>query len=166
VTIVSNTSPITNLAAIEQLDLLQQLYTQIIIPQAVYRELTNIPYPVPGTIEVQTLPWIQTQSVSNRDRVVQLLTELDEGEAEAITLALEINAERVLIDENEGRAVASGLGLNVTGVLGILLIAKNQGLIQFIKPSLDSLIIRAGFRVRDSLYTTILETAGEKKTTA
>ncbi|MCT7983461.1 hypothetical protein NG796_09150 [Laspinema sp. A4] len=57
-TVVSNTSPITNLAAIRQLDLLQQLYTQIVIPEAVYNELTGVETPVPGTREVQDLDWI------------------------------------------------------------------------------------------------------------
>ncbi len=62
-TVVSNTSPITNLAAVGQLNLLQQLYGSIIIPQAVYDEMAGLGYTVPGTIEVQTLPWIQTRRV-------------------------------------------------------------------------------------------------------
>jgi predicted nucleic acid-binding protein len=62
--IVSDTSPITNLAAIGQLDLLQGLYTRIIIPVAVYDEMVNVGKPVPGAVEVQTLSWIQTQAVS------------------------------------------------------------------------------------------------------
>jgi predicted nucleic acid-binding protein len=61
--VVSNTSPITNLAAIRQLNLLQQLYNTIIIPQAVYDEMAALDYPVPGSIEVQTLSWITTQQV-------------------------------------------------------------------------------------------------------
>jgi predicted nucleic acid-binding protein len=72
VIVVSDTSPITNLAAISQLDLLQKLYTRIIIPVAVYDEMVNIGKPVPGAIEVQTLSWIQTQAVADRQRVIKI----------------------------------------------------------------------------------------------
>ncbi|UBF24527.1 hypothetical protein K9N68_22940 [Kovacikia minuta CCNUW1] len=64
-TVVSNTSPITNLAAIGPLNLVQQLYGSIIIPQAVYDEMVGLEFSVPGIIEVQTLQWIQTQPVQN-----------------------------------------------------------------------------------------------------
>jgi predicted nucleic acid-binding protein len=66
VIIVSNTSPITNLAAVGQLDLLQQLYSQIIISQVVYDEMAGLDYAIPGTREVQALSWIQTQQVQER----------------------------------------------------------------------------------------------------
>lgn len=82
--VVSNTSPITNLAAINQLNLLQQLYSHIIIPEAVYHELTNVGTIVPGSTEVQTFKWIQVQPITNRSTVISLQLELDEGEAEAI----------------------------------------------------------------------------------
>ena len=102
-TVVSNTSPITNLAAVGQLNLLQQLYGSIIIPQAVYDEMASLGYIVPGTIEIQTLSWIQTQQVINRTLVTQLQTELDEGESEAIALAIELNANQLLLDEYPDR---------------------------------------------------------------
>ncbi|MFB2891554.1 hypothetical protein ACE1CI_01275 [Aerosakkonemataceae cyanobacterium BLCC-F50] len=82
--VVSNTSPITNLAAIERLNLLQALYGTIIIPQAVYDEMASVGYAVPGAIEVQTLSWIETRQVMDTNRVTELLAELDQGEAEAI----------------------------------------------------------------------------------
>ncbi|MFZ9738756.1 MAG: DUF3368 domain-containing protein, partial [Prochlorotrichaceae cyanobacterium] len=63
--VVSNTSPITNLAAIHHLPLFKELYGQIWIPPAVFRELTEVQTPVPGTEAVQTLDWIQTRSVKN-----------------------------------------------------------------------------------------------------
>ncbi len=61
--VVSDTSPINNLAAINQLQILYQLYGTIFIPEAVYRELTNSSFPVAGSTEVQTLDWIQTPTV-------------------------------------------------------------------------------------------------------
>lgn len=70
--VVSNTPPITNLAAVHQLPLLQQLYGMIVIPQAVYDELTGVSKSVAGSTEVQTLAWIQTQKVANEALVTAL----------------------------------------------------------------------------------------------
>lgn len=118
--VVSDTSPITSLAAISQLNLLQQLYGNVIIPEAVDRELTGSSTPVPGTIEVQTFNWIQTRVVSDRTLVTRLQQQqLDEGESEAIALAIELKAELLLIDERRGRTEANNLGIRITGVLGV-----------------------------------------------
>jgi len=67
VIIVSDTSPITNLAAIGQLDLLRQLYSRVIIPQAVYNEMVGVDKVVPGAVEVQQLSWIQTMDEHAED---------------------------------------------------------------------------------------------------
>lgn len=160
-TVVSNTSPITNLAAIAHLHLLQQLYGKIIIPQAVFAELTVLQNPVPGTIEVQTLPWIRVQQVVNQQQVTEFRQTVDAGEAEAIALALELSAERLLIDDAAGRAIAQEKGLMITGVLGVLLVAKQRQLIESVRPRLDTLILRAGFWVGDELYQRVLRQAGE-----
>jgi predicted nucleic acid-binding protein len=79
--VVSNTSPISNLAAIGQLELLQQLYGNIIIPRAVYQELINSGDTDPATLAVQTVDWIQTQTISDRVLLKTLQTNLDPGEA-------------------------------------------------------------------------------------
>ncbi|MEH2388008.1 MAG: DUF3368 domain-containing protein [Nostoc sp.] len=123
--IVSDTSPINNLAAINHLHLLQQLYGTVLIPEAVYRELTDPNFPVAGAIEVQTFIWIQTRPVEDRILVQALSNELDIGEAEAIALALEMKADQVLIDERRGRMIAARLNLAYTGILGILVEAKS-----------------------------------------
>jgi predicted nucleic acid-binding protein len=115
VIVISDTSVFTNLAAIGHLHLLQQLYERIFIPTAVYQELTVDP-PVPGTVEVQTLQWLEVCSVSDRAMVEQLqnTAQLDPGESEAIALALEINADLLLIDERRGRTEANRLGIRIT----------------------------------------------------
>lgn len=159
--IVSDTSPINNLAAINQLELLHLLYGTVIIPEAVYLELTTPEFPVAGAMEVQTLGWIQTRQVNNRMLVSALQTDLDTGEAEAIALAVELQAEQILIDERRGRIVAASLSLRYTGILGILVEAKSQGLITTVKPLLDALISQAGFWVAEPLYNRLLETADE-----
>jgi predicted nucleic acid-binding protein len=161
VIIVSDTSPINNLAAIGQLDLLRQLYNTVIIPEAVYQELTETEIPAAGAIEVQTLDWIQTRQVTNRALVEILRNQLDGGEAEAIALAVELNADQVLIDERRGRMAAAQLSLQYVGILGILVEAKGRGLIPTVKPLLDALIDQAGFWVAEPLYNRVLQLAGE-----
>ncbi|WP_293025391.1 MULTISPECIES: DUF3368 domain-containing protein [unclassified Moorena] len=107
---VSNTSPITNLSAIQKIDILRQLYGVLIIPQAVYNEMVDLPYEVPGSEEVQTLSWIQTRQATNRSLVAELRLEIDAGESEAIALAIELNANRLLIDDYQARVIASRFG--------------------------------------------------------
>lgn len=161
IVVVSDTSPITSLAAIAQLDLLRQLYQQVIIPQAVYDEMVSLSKAIPGAIEVQTLAWIETRQVENRVLAAELQEELDIGESEAIALAIEIKADRLLIDESPGRTIAAQLGLKFTGVLGVLLAAKHKGIIPLVKPVMNDLIVRASFRVSDQVYTEILKIADE-----
>jgi predicted nucleic acid-binding protein len=161
VIIVSDTSAINNLAAINYLYLLHQLYGTVLIPEAVYQELTDPNFPVAGATEVQNFEWIQTRAVGDRTLVEALSSELDIGEAEAITLAVEIQADQVLIDERRGRLVASRLNLRYTGILGILVEAKSQGLIAEVKPLLDALINEAGFWVAEPLYNRVLQLVNE-----
>lgn len=160
-TVVCNTSPITNLSAIAQLNLLHQLYGEILIPQAVYDELTALPNPVPGTMEVQTLLWIRVQKVMDQLQVAKFRRTVDAGEAEVLSLALEVSAERVLIDDAAGRAIALELGLTITGVLGVLLMAKQRQLIVAVRPLMDALITQAGFWVSEELYQRVLYQACE-----
>jgi predicted nucleic acid-binding protein len=161
VTVVSNTSPITNLAAIDQLHLLREIYGTILIPQAVYDELTVFDRPVPGTAEVQMFDWINVRRVTDRNQVANLRQVVDAGEAEAIALALELSAERLLIDEASGRALAESLGLSITGIFGTLLIAKQRGLVLSSQPLMEDLIQKAGFWVSPGLYRLVLDSAGE-----
>jgi uncharacterized protein len=103
----------------------------------------------------------QTRSVSDRTLVEALGNELDIGEAEAIALAVEIQADRVLIDERRGRLIANRLNLRYTGILGILVEAKSKGLIPEVKPLLNALINQAGFWVAEPLRNSVLELVNE-----
>ncbi|MBE9078846.1 DUF3368 domain-containing protein [Romeria aff. gracilis LEGE 07310] len=159
--VVCDTSAITNLAAIEYLNLLQALYGEIVIPEAVFKELVDIPEQVPGAAEVQSHDWIKTQPVLNTEPLESLLFDLDIGEAEAIVLALELKAQLLVIDERKGYQIASGLGLKVIGILGILLAAKAQGIIPAVQPVMDRLVGQAGFWMRRAVYRQILQLAQE-----
>ncbi len=159
-TVVSNTSPIINLAAIGQLDLLRERYTTIHIPDAVYREITVYGAGRPGDVEVRTSAWVVRRTVADSAYVERLRRLVDRGEAEAIVLAQEMHADWLLIDELLGRDVAAREGLRFTGVIGVLLAAKRSGLLSVIRPSLDAL--RANdFWIGQRLYHDILRRVGE-----
>ena len=108
--VVSNTSPLTNLAAIGQFDLLHRLHGQVHIAEGVWEELNAGGRRWPGRDEVAAANWIERRPVQNRWLVAALQRDLDRGEAETIALALELGAELVLLDEREGRRLPSGSG--------------------------------------------------------
>jgi hypothetical protein len=159
--VVSNASPIINLAAVERLDLLRQLYGQVTIPQAVYDEMVVAGAGQPGATKVATSGWIKTRQVTNETVVAALRLELDPGEAEAIALAVELKADSLLLDERKGREIALRLGCKTVGLLGILVEAKHTGLVPAVKPIMDELIERAGFWITASLYDRVLQAVEE-----
>ena len=160
---VSNTSPIFNLACIERLVLLHEQFDAVWIPSAVETELRNVPdRTILKTIEqAQQAGWLKTRPASNANLVSLLTVELHLGEAQAIALALEMAADRLLIDERDGRKLARQLGLRLTGVLGVLLRAKKTERIHAIKPEIEALRTKARFFVASDLETAILTEAGE-----
>ncbi len=159
--VVSNTSPIINLAAVGELNLLRQLYGNIVIPQAVYQEILHLGIEAPGAREVKNLSWITRHTVQNQVLLISLKWQLDAGEAEAIVCALETGANLLLIDERRGNRVASDFDVPCTGILGVLLEAKHRNLLSAVQPVMDQLIRRAGFWLADDLYRHILQAAGE-----
>ena len=161
--IISDTSPLSSLALVGYLSILKDIYTNVIIPQAVANELANLTEEDIRIKASLSLEWIQVQQATNLELVACLRNEynLDLGEAEAIALALELKADELLIDERLGRREAVRLGLSITGILGVLLIAKNRGLIAKVKPIMESLISQANFRISHQLYEEVLQTANE-----
>ena len=160
--VVSNASPLISLARIGKLDLLHQLYDELFIPEAVWHEVVIEGVGQPGADEVKAASWIKTQSVTNTPLVHALRQELDAGEAEAIVLTLETQAELLLMDERVGREVARHLGLRYTGLIGVLVEAKHKGVLSAVKPQLDELRNIAGFRISDALYVRVLQDEGEE----
>ncbi|NCQ79422.1 MAG: DUF3368 domain-containing protein [Microcystis aeruginosa W13-15] len=156
--IISDTSPLSSLALVGYLSILKDIYTDVIIPQAVANELANLTEEDIRIKAIVSLNWIQVQQAANLELVTCLRNDynLDIGEAEAIALALELKADELLIDERLGRREAVRLGLSITGVLGVLLIAKNRGLISKVQPIIDALILQANFRISRQLYEEVL----------
>ncbi len=159
--VVSDTSPVLNLARIGRLDLLPSLYHQILIPSAVYEELTRSKSDLPPGMDPASQPWLMVATVNDQKRVQELREHLDLGEAEAIVLAIELRAELLLVDERRGRRVASAAGLAVTGLLGVIATAKRAGLVDLAKPLLDELIQSARFWIGPDLYAEVLSELGE-----
>ena len=161
--VVSNTSPIMNLAVVGMLDLLRQQFGEVIIPAAVVDEL-KLGTDYPGTGEIRsamTTGWLHQVNLED-DRVAKALRrELDDGEAEAIALALQLKIESILMDERDGRSVAKSMGLVPIGVIGVLVRAKQNGDIDSVKEILNKLRDEAGFYITDSLLKNILSEIGE-----
>ncbi|MBU4374699.1 MAG: DUF3368 domain-containing protein [Euryarchaeota archaeon] len=152
---VSNSSPLIALAKIEKLDIIRY---DIVIPKAVFDEITK-----PKKEYVKELyKWSNDKvtEVKNKKAVEYLELIIDRGEAETIVLAEELNAGAVLIDDLKARKIAKLRGLNVIGTIGILLDAKEKGVITELKPLLD-LLLEKKIRVSKELYYRALEIADE-----
>ncbi len=159
--VVSNTSPLTNLAAIGRFELLRDLYGEVLIADAVWSELNAGGRPHPGSQEVTDANWVHRRAVQARELVNALRADLDLGEAETIALALEAGSDLVLIDERVGRHHAERQGLRTLGVVGMLIEAKAAELLERVGPELDALRNRAGFYLSFEVYRRALELAGE-----
>lgn len=157
--VISDSSSLIAIGAVGHLDVLRSLYREVVVPQAVWNEVTSPNRP--GAADIGQAGWIRVVAVSNRAVINQLTRPVGAGEAEAIALAIQLNADVLLIDERRARKVAIELGLPVTGILGVLLEAKSQGLIAAVKPILDQMEATVAFRLKRSLYDATLRAAGE-----
>jgi predicted nucleic acid-binding protein len=165
--VISDASPLICLAAIRQFNLLHILYGEVLIPAAVWQEITRIPSfssvaTHQAAAEARTAGWLRVVTTNNRPLVTQLETALDFGEAEAIALAVECKPSLLLIDERDGRQVARTLNVPLTGTLGVLLRAKVLGHIPAIKPFLTELMEQHHFRLHPNLLQGVLVEAGEE----
>lgn len=156
--VVSNTTPIISLLKLNRLDLLKQLYKQVYIPAAVYNEIEA------GKAkefykDLSKTDWIKIVEIEDKQAVKYFL-DLDSGEAEAIVLATELNADLILLDEKLGRFHAKHADLKVTGTIGILLKAKKEGLIYELKSLLHELT-KKDVWISERLKKEILIKAGE-----
>jgi predicted nucleic acid-binding protein len=160
VTVVCNATPLINFAAINRLDILKAAFGQIVIPQAVCDETTVAGFPASEfVLQAISAKWLQVLPISSI--APNIPPELDEGEREAISLALETSQTQILLDEREARQVAQSLGLRVVGTLGILLLAKNRGIITQVQLVLDAMIDHAQYWVSHRLYKEVLLQARE-----
>ncbi|MCL2571787.1 MAG: DUF3368 domain-containing protein [Defluviitaleaceae bacterium] len=158
--IIVNSTPLISLAIIHQLDLLQRIFGDVVLPRAVFNEVIKEGKGKAGYSQLSNIDWFRVIDVANIELKRSIKVQLDEGEAEVITVAKDQKISLVCIDEFAGRQYASLLGLDVIGTLGILLIAKRRGYIPVIKPLCDKLISNERFISR-ALYDDVLYKAGE-----
>ena len=159
--IVSNSSPLIALSAINSLDLLHALYDIVRIPEAVYQEVAVNGAGRRGATTIANTPWIVRHAVKDQQTVSQLQSAgLNQGESEVIALALELSASLLILDERHARTIARDRNLQVTGTLGVLIAAKDAGLFTEIKPLLDQLHT-SGFYISPQIIAHALHLAGE-----
>ena len=161
--VVSNTSPISNLAIIGRLDVLSHQFGTILIPEAVRRELSRLEHQAGRQAIEQALTqgWIQIEPTTPSDLARNLASTLDAGEAEAIALASESAADLLIMDETAGRAAARNFGITMTGTLGVLLKEKREGRLALIGEEMDRLVNDAGFFISGRIRQLFLEAAVE-----
>jgi predicted nucleic acid-binding protein len=153
VIVIADTSPINYLILIGEIDLLPKLYSEIVIPQAVADELRSPDAPGRVRAWIAAIPdWLSVKApVPTHD---QRLSGLDSGERDAIALALQLNAELVLIDERDARSVAQICGLSVAGTLRVLSTAASRNLVDL--ESAFELLQKSNFRANPGLFDALL----------
>ena len=151
--VVSDTSPITTLLSIGEEKLLPVLFAEVVIPEAVRNELLR---------GHGTLPeWLRVEPVINHAEALRFRQMVDPGEAEAIELAKELHADRLLIDERKGRRLAQQEGVPVIGLVGVVLLAKTKGLIPSARDLLQRLEQVAGMYLAEDIREQALRSVGE-----
>ncbi|MCP4402404.1 MAG: DUF3368 domain-containing protein [bacterium] len=157
--VISNTSPLFYLHQIGHLALLQRLYEQIIVPEAVVQELEAGRQQGESVPDIQEFPWMEVR-LTRIPALVRLITDLGPGEAQVLALALEIPNSLSILDDRLAREIAQLQKLRITGTAGVLLKAKQRGFL----PEIASLLKKfslAGFRLSEHVNAQILKLAGE-----
>lgn len=134
--VVANATPVVSLCTIGHEDILQQLFHHIMIPKMVEQELRA--QNKPGS-SFPDRDWVEVAVVQNVELVRSLLKDLDAGEAETIALAIQVNADIVLIDEIAGYRIAKNFDLQVFRTLSLLKTAKNRQIIHEVRPLVEEM---------------------------
>ncbi len=162
--IICNTSPLIGLMKINRIDLLFEIFDEVIIPKAVYDELCkneNSHRQEAETIKSLVANGkLTVYNVANEIAVRTMFGKLHYGELEVIVGAKELNLDFAVIDEKAARKTASAFLIKTIGILGILLLAKEKKILPLIKPEIDKLR-GTGYRISENLYERILHDAGE-----
>jgi uncharacterized protein len=160
-TTVGDSSPLILYARIGRFELLHDIFTEVVVPPAVWDEVVTAGKGRPGAIDVASAPWIRRNTDMDESVVQALLAEVGLGEAQAIAVTLRLSEPKtLLLDDRKARRIAKGYGLDVTGSAGALGFAKTKGLISEVRPLLDQLR-SAGLYLSDKAARVLLVGAGE-----
>jgi predicted nucleic acid-binding protein len=147
--IIADTSCFILLDKISSLELLHQVFGEVITTIEVQNEFGK-----------QLPQWIKIEAVNNVEQQSLLESEIDKGEASAIALAMEKTNSLLILDDFKARRIAEKLHLQFTGTLGVLLKAKQAGIISLLKPTLEK-IQQTNFRFSEKVFEDILKAANE-----
>lgn len=157
--VVADSSPLIALATIQRLDLIDALYSDLNVPDAVFQEVSVLEKPFGHDLqEALSDRVVSVQNVTARN---MLLAELGKGEAEAIVLAMERRAGNLLVDDKKARRYALRNDLPVVGTMGLLLRAKAAGFVDAVAPLIRKLLDN-GIRVSDRIVELTLSEADEE----
>ena len=162
--VVSDSSPLIHLAVLGRVALLHEFYGQVLVPPAVWREVVEEGQGRAGVREVEDAArsgWLTVIGPTNEALLRLLRRDLDDGEAESIALAVERQADVILLDESDARRVAGVYELPKTGVVGLLIRARLEGRLPSLRQELARLREQAGFWIGEELYQQALEAVGE-----
>ena len=159
--VVVNTTPLIALSHVGHLDILKKLYGEIIIPEAVYNELSVKAESICKKAVESSLDWIRVVKIQNQMAKTMYKTQLHDGEVEVMILAKEVVADVVIIDDANAKKHAKYLGLPVTGTVGVLIKAKQEGYINELRSILQRMV-ESGIYLSQSLIELCLKQAGEE----
>jgi predicted nucleic acid-binding protein len=157
--VISNSSPLQYLHQAGVLGLLPAIFGQVWVPEAVVAELEegrrrSVLLPL-----LEELPWLKVRAVRDRT-LLPLVTHLGDGEKEVLALGLELPGALLLLDDRDARRHALALELEIAGTLGVLLLAKERGILDAVRPVLDRLQALR-FRLDARTRLVVLELASE-----
>lgn len=158
--VVCDNSPLSALLAVGELDLLRTIYGEVYVPEAVMQEIRALSEKGIDISPILQAEWIKVCPVSAQSHII-FAPKFHAGEIEAMLLALELRADWLIIDEHEGRKMATSLGIKIVGLLGILIRAKQEGLIPSLRVMLDNLHHHSNFRLSQPLREKALTLVGE-----
>lgn len=160
--VVCDTNIIIDFAKIRRLDLLKNIFKEVMIPVEVKEELLAEEKSETGEDDICKAidEWIKVKSIYNMLALESLKAHIDKGEAASIILYKKTEADFLAINDLKARGVAYAMGVKIIGSLGILRLAKDKGLLKEIRSLLDELR-RIGAYISDELYQRILDDAGE-----
>jgi predicted nucleic acid-binding protein len=156
---IVNTSPLFYLHRLGLLELLKKLYGHITVPEAVKKELIEGQAQGEDVPQLENYTWVEIRTVS-MPRYLQLIADLGPGESEVLALATNHPLALVILDDKLARRIAGMQGFRLTGTAGVLLRAKQQGLVPALKPIIERLL-DLDFRLKPDLVKATLELAGE-----
>lgn len=157
--VIVNSTPLIVLCGIGRLEILQKMYTEITIPVAVYREVIEKEDSVQEQLK-NAADWIHIQEIKDHSEKKMYKAKLHDGEVEVMILCQEQSADLAIIDDNAAKKTAKYLGIPVTGTLGVLIKAKQRGVVKEIRPIISDLKAR-GFYISYQVEKMVLECAGE-----